>query len=216
MTAIGGTLSLVYQQSEYALISIVSVIVFLFVGKVFGIAEFQLIANRSRALARSFVIVPHRGARQFSHHDSVRLQGDKNWESCWQFLREFAQTSGVQHLTMDLNLPWLHESYHAKYNQLDRKKVVADELWTAEIPLRVEGRVIGRLDFSGNINDSSFFKIASDLMNVLAVLEPHFRETIASVAPLPHNEDEAYRAVQEVEFGLESPDVPVNQELDVH
>ncbi len=215
MTAVGGTLSLVYQQSEYALISIAAVVVFLVVGKVFGIAEFQLIANRSRSLIRSFVNLPVNRSNENSHQDSVRLQGNKNWDSCWQVLREFARQNNVLHLTMDLNLPWLHESYHATFQQLDRKKLIADELWSAELPLTVDRRVIGRLDYSGSILDSSLFQVSSDLKDVLAKMEPHLRVTIASVDPAHNNDDEEYRAIRKVEFGLPDTDQPGEHKLDV-
>lgn len=215
MTAVGGILSLVYQQSEYALISVISVVVFLAVGKVFGIAEFQLIANRSRTLMRSFVNLPAKRPNEQSHQDSVRLQGNKNWDSCWQILREFAMAENVQHLTMDLNLPWLHESYHAKFQQRDRKNLVADEIWTAELPLTVDGRVIGRLDFSGCINNSSFFQVSHDLKDVLAKMEPHFRVTIASVGPAHHNDEDDYQAIRSAEFGETVTDQADEQKLDV-
>ena len=55
MTATGGTLALIYEQAEYAVLSIVAVFVFLIVGRVFGFAEYKLIANRSKSMMRSFI-----------------------------------------------------------------------------------------------------------------------------------------------------------------
>ncbi len=202
MTATGGTLSLVYRQAEYAFISIAAVVLFLFVGKVFGIAEFQLIANRSAALVRSFVIFPQRNPRLSSHQVSVRLQGDKNWDACWQALRDFAQTCKLQRMTMDLNLPWLHESFHAKYHQLDRNSL-DDELWSSEVPLVSDDRVIGRLYLEGEIHESSFFEVVTVLFQVLEKLQPILRDTIASVTPTLESDDE-YASIQSLEFGAGS------------
>lgn len=202
MTALGGTLSLIYQESEYALISIGAVVVFLFVGKVFGVAEFQLIANRSAGLARSFLIIPKRNRAEGDTATQVlmRLQGDKNWDSCWQVLRDFAREKDLIRLTMDLNLPWLHESFHAKYQQLDKKNIKLDEVWSAGVPLIVDDRSIGRLDFSGQFRKSDYFTVSKELDQVLKALMPVFRETIAVASPI-REDDAHFDRIREAEFG---------------
>ncbi len=215
MTATGGVLSLVYREAEYAFLSIAAVVLFLFVGKLFGIAEFQLIANRSATLVRSFIVIPQRNkTNPNAHHASVRLQGDKNWDLSWQVLREFAEANGLQQLTMDLNLPWLHESFHAKYNHIDRK-ADPDELWTTELPLIVDHVVIGRLDLAGSVNEVSYFDVVNELFHVIDSLEPYLRDTIANVITAPATgSDEAYARIQSIEFGAENPKTGKNRTLD--
>ena len=178
MTATGGTLALIYKQAEYAALSIFAVIVFLFVGRVFGFAEFKLISTRSRSMLRSFFTRPTvPGGR--GHHASVRLQGQRNWELCWQVLREFAENKNLLRMTMDLNLPWIHESFHANFNSTERKKnVTSNEQWSVELPLVVENRVIGRINIVASVQDTDFAEIVSELNVILESLQSYFVETI--------------------------------------
>lgn len=199
MTATGGTLSLIYREAEYAFLSIAAVVIFLIVGKVFGIAEFRLITNRTAALIRTFMIFPARKPAEQGHHVSMQLQGNKNWDLSWQVLREFAENHGLQQMTMDLNLPWLHESFHAKYNQLDRNSDPG-ELWTTELPLIIDNHVIGRLDLSGSVHEVPYFQVINELFHLVDSLEPYFRETISSVTGRTDSE-EAFAGLQSLEFG---------------
>ncbi len=182
-TAIGGVLSLVFRQPEYALLSVVAVIVFLFVGRVFGLAEFQLIAFRSRAFARSFFVIPLRERQSPSGQASVRLQGTKQWDGVWKLLCEYAENARLNELSIDLNLPWLHESWFARYLQPERRGTPGDDLWYADLPLIIDGRLIGRLKASASESASPLFPTLAELEKVLAGLEPAFRTTIASQVP---------------------------------
>jgi UDP-GlcNAc:undecaprenyl-phosphate/decaprenyl-phosphate GlcNAc-1-phosphate transferase len=186
-TTFGGVLSLVYQESEYALISIAAVIIFLFVGKVFGLAEFQLIAFRSRAFASSFFVIPRKESRNPSGQASVRLQGTKQWDGVWKALCEFAQEARLSELSIDLNLPWLHESWFARYQQPDRRGTSTDDIWNADVPLQIDNRLIGRLKASAPNSVSPVFVAMAKLEKVLAELEPAFRNTIASQVPIEEN-----------------------------
>ena len=197
MTATGGTMSLIYEKSEYAILSIVAVLVFLMVGRVFGIAEYKLITNRSKSMMRSFLTMPK--VDRDSHHASVQLQGERNWDLCWQVLREFAEKNGLQRMTMDLNLPWIHESFHANYSSSDRKSE-ADEQWSLELPLVVAGRVIGRIDIVADAQESYFGEVISELNDILASLESYFIETIDGKINGPLV-DEVQAERQSIEFG---------------
>ncbi|MGI9516181.1 MAG: MraY family glycosyltransferase, partial [Pirellulaceae bacterium] len=177
MTATGGVMTVIYKQPEYAVLSILAVVIFLFVGRVFGFAEYKLITSRSKSILRSFFTMPR--IEESSHHASVRLQGERNWDLCWQVLREFAENKHLHNLTMDLNLPWIHESFHANYTKATRK-VPPDERWTAEIPLVVNERVIGRIDVESSIHEHSFGEIVAELSEILDSLQPFFIETIDS------------------------------------
>ncbi len=174
MTATGATLAIIYEQSEYAIMSIMAVIIFLVVGRVFGLAEFKLVINKTNTLMRSFIFLPqHRN----SHQVSVRLQGERDWDLCWQVLREFAEKSDLVQLTMDLNLPWIHESFHAKFQQTDRH-LAPEEQWTAELPLLVNDRIIGRIDLVGGVGESTFYDTIGELADVLSSLQPYFIQTM--------------------------------------
>ena len=176
MTTIGGTLTIVGGHVEYAIASVVAVIIFLLVGRVFGFAELRLIFTLCWSFISSFFVAPKND--QKTRHVSVQLQGDRDWDLCWQVLREFASKSQLHQMTMDLNLPWLHESFHAKYQQTEFH-VSSDEQWSAELPLCVEDRIIGRVDVIGDVNRSAFTETVCELSDVLASLEPYLLKTMA-------------------------------------
>lgn len=176
-TVIGGLLSLVYKQSEYALVSIAAVVVFLIVGRVFGFAEFQLIVNMAWSIAKSFVILP--SARRWGQQVTVRLQGTRDWDLSWQVLREFAEKHGLIKLTLDLNLPWIHESFHATYRQPSQVNRRGQE-WSAGVPLQLDQQIIGRVDLTAPMEASST-DILGQLIDVIETLEPYLSSTVASV-----------------------------------
>ena len=198
MTATGGTMSLIYRQAEYAALSIMAVGVFLIVGRVFGFAEYKLISNRSKSVIRSFFTMPQIAGTS-PHHATIRLQGRRNWDLCWQILREFAEKHQLLHMTMDLNLPWIHESFHANYSSTERKGK-ADETWSLELPLVVDDRLIGRIDLDASVHNTSFGEVIVELNNILASLESYFIETIdGSLEGRELEESHAER--QSLEFG---------------
>ncbi|MCP4778375.1 MAG: undecaprenyl/decaprenyl-phosphate alpha-N-acetylglucosaminyl 1-phosphate transferase, partial [Planctomycetaceae bacterium] len=151
MTATGGTMALIYKQAEYAALAILSVAVFLFVGRIFGMAEFRLVSHHSKSAFRSLLVKPKK-TQYPAEHSSIRLQGERDWDLCWQVLREFAEKHHVSQMTFDLNLPWIHESFHAQYKTTDKKKSELEERWQLELPLTANQRSIGRLNVQACVN----------------------------------------------------------------
>ena len=80
-------------------------------------------------------------------------------------------------LTMDLNLPWIHESFHATFSSANRF-VDPEERWTAELPLVVSNRIIGRIDIESSIRDHAFGEVIAEVSEILDSLQPFFVETI--------------------------------------
>ena len=202
MTATGGVMSLIYQQAEYAILSIMAVGIFLVVGRVFGFAEFELLSNKSKSVIRSFFVMPEVDGNS---HASVRLQGERNWDLCWQMLREFAERNNLLRLTMDLNLPWIQESFNAKFTSADRKGLKSDEKWSFELPLIVEERFIGRIDLEAEAK-SDFAKVLVELNNILISLDDYFIETIGTSINAPLNQvgedtEQTVAERQSIEFG---------------
>lgn len=181
MTAIGGTMSLIYREAEFAILSIMAVGVFLIVGRVFGFAEYQLISSRSKSVIRSFFVMPESGGS--GHDTSVQLQGERNWDQCWQVLREFAERNRLLGMTMDLNLPWIHESFHATYTSTDRKAKKSDEKWSFELPLLVGDRLIGRIEMEADARYCDFSSVLLELKAILDSLDVYFTKTIDNTKP---------------------------------
>ena len=199
MTATGGTMALIYEQAEYAVLAIIAVAVFLVVGRIFGVAEFKLISHGSSSVIRS--ILPTSKQKQNSaSHSSIRIQGHRDWEICWQVLREFAETQRINQLSLDLNLPWIHESFHGKYKSED--KSLMDDQWSLELPLIVDDRSVGRLKLQASEKKSNYAKTSVELEAALNSLQPYIAKTMADhLSKIPEDQDEIAAEQQSIEFG---------------
>lgn len=146
-TATGGILSLLTKQSEFAIFSIGIVICVLVVGRIFGVAEFELLSRKAIGIAGSFLKSPTgRKVRQ----STVQLQGHRDWQAIWIQLCEFADENHLHEITLDVNAPWIHESFHATRRLTHGKHDVHEE-WQSAIPLIADGRIFGRISFKAPV-----------------------------------------------------------------
>lgn len=185
MTAAGGVLALINRQSEYAIASILIVIFVLFFARIFGLAEFRLVSNKAISIGRSFIRV---SPGDKTHVQSaVHVQGNRDWQELWDQVCQFADEHELNEVTMDLNVPWIHESFHATRRLVGTKKDASRE-WYVQIPLVVGGRVFGRIEVLG-ANDGKFshHEVVNDMLKILSDLE----SSLEDVLPTPVTEDEA-------------------------
>jgi UDP-GlcNAc:undecaprenyl-phosphate GlcNAc-1-phosphate transferase len=152
-TAAGGVISLLYEQSEYALLSIAIVLCVMVGCKIFGVAEYQLVTRKAGSFARSFLGSNGDNVLQ----STIHVQGNRDWDACWQGLSDFADEYGLLELTLDLNAPWLHESFHAKRQRSDIARGGLNE-WETQIPLIADRRVFGRIDVIGSGDETENHK----------------------------------------------------------
>lgn len=192
-TAAGAVLSLVNQQSAYALASILIVIVVMIASKIFGVAEYQLISRRASAIAKSFLKLPSASGLNYQQA-SVHVQGSRDWQDVWKMLCVFADTKCLNEITLDLNAPWLHESFHATLRRSDADRS-DNQQWYSQIPLVSEGRVFGRVELFGpNESGYSHQQLLIDLMDVTALIE---QTILASDEDLvPASEDFGFQPVK--------------------
>lgn len=142
-----GALATVYFNNEaFALASVAIVIVALIASGIFGHAEFLLLANHLRSASVQF-LNPVRSADLSQSVSRVRLQGSRNWDEIFERLRESAELIGLSSVRLDVNLPALHEGYHASWQRSDTEPT--DYFWRTVVPLLVRGRPVGRLEFVG-------------------------------------------------------------------
>ncbi len=156
MSAAGGTLSLVLRQAEYAVVAIVFVIAVMILCRIFGVAEYELVMNRAYSFARrlsQFKSDPSNPAKA-QVQSSVHVQGNRQWGDTWQQFCDFSDKHQLNKLTLDVNAPWLHESYHATVRSREKIKEASD-LWKSVIPLLVDGRVFGSVEIQCS-KDSQF------------------------------------------------------------
>ncbi len=195
-TAAGGVLSLLYRQSEYALVSIFIVVVVMIGCRIFGLAEYQLISRKASTVARSFFRFAS-GEAPDVRQSSVHVQGSRDWQEIWSQFCHFADLHGLVEITLDLNAPWLHESFHATRRRSDVPRGDNHE-WYSQIPLISEGRLFGRIEIYGSgKDDESHREIIKSILAVTAEIESSLSEP---------TRDPVYQAVQTDEGDVLEPE----------
>jgi UDP-GlcNAc:undecaprenyl-phosphate GlcNAc-1-phosphate transferase len=186
-TAAGAVLSLLEQRSEYALVSILIVVVVMVGCKIFGVAEYQLVSRKASSLARSFFKISANNNTQVLQ-SSVHVQGNRNWQEMWKSLCDFADEHELNQLTLDLNMPWLHESFHATRRRADADRGENKE-WFTMIPLIVDGRCFGRLELNGAFGQKfDHHQIIQNLLKVTNDIEQSLEQPEEVEAHVPLQE----------------------------
>ncbi len=181
ISSLGGVMTILTKQSEWAVISMGIVVAFLVSSRIFGFAEFQLLCTRLSSLARSFWSIG-RPAQGTSHHSAVQLQGIRDWELIWQNVREFAEKHDFKTLKLHLHLPWLHEIFHAQYKKMGADLVEKQNEWYYSGPLVAQNRIIGEIEVVGlGSNEESPYEAIARLIELLEDLEPMFVEVMESI-----------------------------------
>ncbi len=171
MTATGGVLALRLGRAEFALASIGMVLFLLVAFKVFGVAEFKLLSRKFLQIGRSFLILPKRSRGKSAEESSLSLQGDEDWAEVWDQFRKFAQQNELTQIILDVNAPWRHESYHARWRQ-SSFNASANHNWQVEMPIIVENRIWGRVQiFAPRLTQASHHEIIKDLLEMIGVCE---------------------------------------------
>lgn len=147
VTAIGALTASLMNNELIALCSILVVVGTLIASRVFGYAELHLLSKRLRGFGTSLL---SRGVRRSGEptQQLVRFQGSRDWDLIWGVVTEFAERQGLGKVCLDLNVPWLHEGFHATW--VRRAQLGdSDHRFQTKLPISSEGRVIGRLEMSG-------------------------------------------------------------------
>lgn len=191
MTAMGAALAMITGQTEYAIASIVMVLVVMITGRIFAVAEFNLIARRVNGLLRSFLLIRRKETSATIQQDTVQLQGHHDWQEMWTRLREFAGECELNQIVFDVNAPWMHEGFHAEWKKNGLKGGMSNE-WRVELPMIVDGRVLARVVVHAPRNGRfSHHDVVTNLMKITADLEQALSDgasaagTDSAVARLP-------------------------------
>ncbi|MDA8563015.1 undecaprenyl/decaprenyl-phosphate alpha-N-acetylglucosaminyl 1-phosphate transferase [Mariniblastus sp.] len=169
-TAAGGTMSLIFKQSEYALVSIFIVGCVMLFFRIFGVGELQLVTRRASSAARSVMRVTP-GERPDLLQSKVHVQGDRSWDAIWGQLCLFADQYSLDKITLDVNAPWLHESFHANRRRADATGE-RNHQWFTAIPIISEGKLFGKVEVVASPQSGfTHHQIISELMEVVALIE---------------------------------------------
>ncbi len=155
--AIGGTM---LGSDIIAAIGAIGVLTVLVASRLFGFAELMLVIRKLNQFGYS-MMQPAATADQVVRHQAVRLQGTRNWEIVWETLTEFADRQGLCRVHLDLNVPWLHEGFHASWQRCRLPDRL--ERWSTSLPIHTAGRVLGRLDIVGPVPTSRNFEVLNQL-----------------------------------------------------
>ena len=176
MTAVGGILSVVNQQSEYAIVSIGLVVIVMLSCRIFGLAEYQLVSKKASSVAKSLLKMNGDGVQQ----SSVHVQGSRDWQQTWDVLCQFAEEVKLIGITLDVNAPWLHESFHA--TRKHGEKVGNDgHGWTADVPLITKGRRFGKIEIVGD-GKLDHHRILNGILEIGRSIEASMSENAESSA----------------------------------
>ena len=184
MTAIGGILSFVNEQSEYALVSIGLVVLVMLSCKIFGIAEYQLVSRKAYSVATAALKL-----NQDVQQSSVHVQGSRDWQVDWLKLCQFADEQKLKELTLDLNAPWLHESFHATRKSSENSEKSGND-WKAQIPLLAGGRSFGRIEVRGT-QSVDHHRAIRGLLDFASNLENSLQVVVTSPNPDEINEGQS-------------------------
>lgn len=147
MVTSAGALATTYWNHEvYALITVMGVVATLVATGIFGQAEVLLLSNSLRAAGASLWKRSNR--EDLSSELRVRLQGTRNWDQVFEQVRASAELLGFASVRLDVNLPFLHEGYHAAWQR--KEPVRRDYVWQVVLPLLVGSKSIGRVELSGD------------------------------------------------------------------
>jgi UDP-GlcNAc:undecaprenyl-phosphate GlcNAc-1-phosphate transferase len=180
VVAVGGAVvSVALGHDLPALLAAGAVVATLVGMRLFGHAEFVLLGKRLRELALSLVQRP--GAPR---QREVRLQGSADWAELWANLRARTNRLGLKMLRLNVNVPALHEGYHA-YWSAPHQESEESLLWRAEIPLEVTGRRLGRLEVVGERDHEPVLQKIMTVLEVVARFEAAAGELIGMPQPPP-------------------------------
>ncbi|MFO0013576.1 MAG: MraY family glycosyltransferase [Planctomycetota bacterium] len=167
ITAGGAVAGVVLKSDLISLSTMVFALGTLVLTRLFGFAELQLLWKRMLNFIASVISVK-KGEVVASHQHVVQLQGTRDWDVVWDTLVEFAEKHGLARVSMDLNMPWLHEGFHANWHR-DRMPEYS-ERWQIRLPLFYRERVLGRLEFVGRHDESDTLEIMNRLTELLETM----------------------------------------------
>lgn len=171
ITAVGGVLALLQQDSEIALAAICLVVLMMAGAKLFGLAELKLVGRKAYGFGKSMFPKGSSGLLPEEIKESTyHVQGQRDWEACWKTLRDYAAANNFLEMTMDLNAPWLHEAFHAKMKGTEKVRE-SNYIWSSSVPLVFQDRIFGKVDFSCSKDSRSHHEIIADILKITAAIE---------------------------------------------
>ena len=168
ITAGGALVSIALKNELCAVASAGTVVAALVLSRVFGFSELTMVTQRAFGFGSS-LLTSTCGSSEMIRQETVCLQGSRNWEELWTTLTDFAERHGLSRLRLDLNVPWMHEGFYARWQRGEDSQEA--HLWLTRLPLLSGGRVMGRLELAGRANRETAARLEL-LSQLLVELQP--------------------------------------------
>lgn len=169
----GALASVCYQNDLLAILSAVAVIGALVLTRFFGYSEVSLLVRSFRSFAGSLLRFSNR-TRNDSQPICSRIQGDREWHVLWNRITEYAEQHDLCMVQLNVNLPALHEEYHAVWKRKHGSE--QDQMWHTTLPLMAGHQSIGRLRLAGLANPA--VSMSEWLAELVAGLKPFEEEVL--------------------------------------
>jgi UDP-GlcNAc:undecaprenyl-phosphate GlcNAc-1-phosphate transferase len=175
LVAMAACLGVVLGNDFIPVVAMAAILSCLIFARWFGYVELRLLVNKLKHLLERFLpqgwISPNA-----PHQAMVILQGHRNWDRIWKSLVELALQRQLLKVCMDVNVPWLHEGFHANWERAS--ELPADQRWGTRFPIIAQGRLVGRLEVSGALDDSSYLMTLGMLGGLLQNLAPQIEALV--------------------------------------
>jgi UDP-GlcNAc:undecaprenyl-phosphate/decaprenyl-phosphate GlcNAc-1-phosphate transferase len=173
ITAIGAIFSTSMGNPAIAVISVICVLGALVASRAFGHAELQLLSSRTYHFCGSLMPKSQSNRAVGSHH-AIRFQGNRGWETVWNSLMEFAEKHNLAKVSLDLNVPWLHEGFHASWSRTRTPEEA--NLWKSQLPVFANNRPLGKMVLIGRMENVNAVSVLNELAEMMEGLQSVLRE----------------------------------------
>lgn len=178
-TSLAALISVYLRSDLIAVVVCTAVVVTLVATGIFGRAELTLLTSRLHRFSRS-LWEPTAANGPRVHQTTIRIQGTRPWEALWETLVDAAGKLGLKEMHLDVNLPRVHEGFHASWEYPSMEE--APKSWRVEVPLIVEDQLMGHLTIVAQHGGGS---ASEEIERLLSILKPFKAQFRAISAPEP-------------------------------
>ena len=207
VTASGAVLGVVFQSDVISIGTMIFALGSLVATRVFGFAELELLFKRSLNFSKS-IVARHGIADHKIRQQTVRLQGTREWDIVWSTMVEFAEKHQLAKISLDLNMPWLHEGFHASWHV--NKLPEFSERWSLRLPVVSKTKVLGRIEVLGHHQNADTYSVMSALAEMLNELQPGIQSLVddfktSNATPKPKKDAVIAKKQRDLETAVDSP-----------
>ncbi len=130
----------------------------------FGKSECRLVLAR---VGQAFRYPGQTGMESGKSGMFICLQGSGPWKEIWQELLTQAGELNLQAVFLDVNMPVVHESIHARWTKAGGS-LATGTCWKIELPVLQLGMVVGQVTLQGDPKDEEVWRVLARMQPLLA------------------------------------------------